>query len=191
MVGHNVVIDVISKLTENNQIANLIVPLNEFNQKLKPETSLSLNLGLNYNTQDSIADYAKRIIDNTNDDYVNAKIKNNLEEDDLRRKCFITYLSKTIGDFGQILKIHNLNQGDNIKRWFITHDRMAAYIAYKLGLNIIFARNPQIYIYDKTIVRVDTGSRAGFGTQLTPEAGHLHLLNTDPNDPIIEIKLKN
>ena len=54
VVGHNVVIDVISKLTENNQIANLIVPLNEFNQKLKPETSLSLNLGLNYNPSNQL-----------------------------------------------------------------------------------------------------------------------------------------
>ena len=48
VVGHNVVNEVISELTESNQIANLIVSLDEFNNKLKPETSLSFNLGLNY-----------------------------------------------------------------------------------------------------------------------------------------------
>ncbi len=54
VVGHNVVIDVVSELTENNQIANLIVSLDEFDKKLKPETSLSLNLGLNYNPSNQL-----------------------------------------------------------------------------------------------------------------------------------------
>ena len=54
VVGHNVVVDVISELTQSNQIANLIVSLDQFNQKLKPENSLSINLGLNYNPSNQL-----------------------------------------------------------------------------------------------------------------------------------------
>ena len=44
-MGYNAVSEVLPQLISEGQIANIIVPLSEFNDKLKAETSTSLNLG--------------------------------------------------------------------------------------------------------------------------------------------------
>ncbi|MEC3906167.1 TonB-dependent receptor [Tamlana sp. 2201CG12-4] len=49
VVGYNAVADVISQLETQGEIANVIVPVSEFNQELKPESSISINLGVDYN----------------------------------------------------------------------------------------------------------------------------------------------
>ena len=48
VIGFNVVNEVIYELTKNNQIVNLVVPIDEFNGELKPESSLSINVGFKY-----------------------------------------------------------------------------------------------------------------------------------------------
>lgn len=49
VLGYNAVITKIPKLEEEGQIANLIIPLSEFENVLNPENSVSFNLGLDYN----------------------------------------------------------------------------------------------------------------------------------------------
>ena len=48
VIGFNVVNEVIYELTKNNQIVNLVVPIEEFNEELKPESSFSINAGFKY-----------------------------------------------------------------------------------------------------------------------------------------------
>ena len=45
VLGYNAVSEVLPQLINEGQIANIVVPLSEFNDKLKAETSTSLNLG--------------------------------------------------------------------------------------------------------------------------------------------------
>ena len=45
VIGYNVINNVINQLIEEGQIANIIVPLSDFNTPLKPESSLSVNIG--------------------------------------------------------------------------------------------------------------------------------------------------
>ena len=45
VIGYNVINSVINQLIEEGQIANIIIPLSDFNTPLKPESSLSINIG--------------------------------------------------------------------------------------------------------------------------------------------------
>ena len=54
VIGFNAVNEVISELYRNNEIVNIVVPMNEFNDKLKPESSISINLGINYIQSDKL-----------------------------------------------------------------------------------------------------------------------------------------
>ena len=45
VIGYNVVNDVMSQLIEEGQIINIVVPLEEFENSLSPESSLSVNIG--------------------------------------------------------------------------------------------------------------------------------------------------
>ncbi len=48
VLGYNAVATAIPQLQSQGQIANLIVPISEFNKELKPENSISINLGVDY-----------------------------------------------------------------------------------------------------------------------------------------------
>ena len=48
VVGYNVYEEVINQLIDEGQIAGIIVPIEEFNNRLKPESSLSINLGFDH-----------------------------------------------------------------------------------------------------------------------------------------------
>jgi len=54
VIGFNVVDKVISELYRDNQIVNIVVPMNEFDDKLNPESSISINLGVNYIQSDKL-----------------------------------------------------------------------------------------------------------------------------------------
>ena len=54
VIGFNVVDEVIRELYRDNQIVNLVIPINEFDDKLNPESSISFNLGLNYIQSDKL-----------------------------------------------------------------------------------------------------------------------------------------
>ena len=54
VIGFNVVDEVISELYRDNQIVNIVVPMNEFDDKLNPESSISINLGVNYIQSDKL-----------------------------------------------------------------------------------------------------------------------------------------
>lgn len=48
VLGYNVVTTAIPQLEEEGQIANIVVPISEFNNELKPENSVSFNVGADY-----------------------------------------------------------------------------------------------------------------------------------------------
>lgn len=49
VLGYNAVISKINELEEQGQIANSVVPITEFDDELKPENSISINIGADYN----------------------------------------------------------------------------------------------------------------------------------------------
>ncbi len=49
VLGYNAVISKINELETQGQIANIVVPLSDFENELKPENSISINVGVDYN----------------------------------------------------------------------------------------------------------------------------------------------
>lgn len=49
VLGYNAVISKINELEAQGQIANIVVPLSDFENELKPENSISINVGVDYN----------------------------------------------------------------------------------------------------------------------------------------------
>ena len=54
VIGFNVYEELINQLVDDGQISNILVPIEEFNDELKPESSISLNLGMNNRINDNI-----------------------------------------------------------------------------------------------------------------------------------------
>ncbi|SFZ90460.1 outer membrane receptor for ferrienterochelin and colicins [Flaviramulus basaltis] len=54
VLGYNAVSTAIPQLEEEGQIANIVVPISEFDNELKPENSVSFNVGIDYNPITSI-----------------------------------------------------------------------------------------------------------------------------------------
>lgn len=54
VLGYNAVIDAITLLNSQGQIANILVPLSEFSNALNPESSLSINIGSKYKLSSSV-----------------------------------------------------------------------------------------------------------------------------------------
>ena len=54
VIGFNVYEELINQLVDDGQISNILVPIEEFNDELKPESSISLNLGLNNNMNENL-----------------------------------------------------------------------------------------------------------------------------------------
>ena len=55
VLGYNVYEELINQLIDDGQINNILVPIEEFNNVLKPESSISINLGMNNNINDNFS----------------------------------------------------------------------------------------------------------------------------------------
>ncbi|MET2986620.1 TonB-dependent receptor plug domain-containing protein [Aureibaculum conchae] len=54
ILGYNAVPDAIKTLEDNGEISNIIIPNTEFNSELKPENSISIDLGFDYDVTTSL-----------------------------------------------------------------------------------------------------------------------------------------
>ncbi len=54
VIGYNVYENVLNQLIEQGEISSIIIPADEFNESLKPENSLSINIGYNFSLNDNI-----------------------------------------------------------------------------------------------------------------------------------------
>ena len=55
VIGYNVVEDVLNQLIDEGQIANIIIPIEEFEDPLSPESSFGVNIGYNREINDKIS----------------------------------------------------------------------------------------------------------------------------------------
>ena len=55
VIGYNVVEDVLNQLIDEGQIANIVVPIDEFEDPLSPENSFGVNLGYNSDINEKIS----------------------------------------------------------------------------------------------------------------------------------------
>lgn len=67
VLGYNAVIDKINELAEQGQIANIVVPLSNFEDELKPENSISINVGVDYNVTSKLKLSINAFRNNIND----------------------------------------------------------------------------------------------------------------------------
>lgn len=54
VLGYNAVPEALARLVEQGQIANIIVPVSEFDEQLKAESSLSINIGTDYKVSNNL-----------------------------------------------------------------------------------------------------------------------------------------
>lgn len=73
VLGYNAVTTKIPELEAEGQIANIIVPLSEFEDELNPENSISINIGLDYNPISSIK-LNLNVFRNTIEDLIDTRV---------------------------------------------------------------------------------------------------------------------
>jgi outer membrane receptor for ferrienterochelin and colicins len=67
VLGYNAVIDKINELDAQGQIANIVVPLSNFDNELQPENSISINVGADYNPTSKLKFSINAFRNNIND----------------------------------------------------------------------------------------------------------------------------
>lgn len=67
VLGYNAVIDKINELDEQGQIANIVVSLSNFENELRPENSISINVGADYNPTSKLKFSINAFRNNIND----------------------------------------------------------------------------------------------------------------------------
>lgn len=73
VLGYNAVSDAITQLEAEGQIANQIVPISAFSDELKPESSLAINVGIDYEPTSKIL-VQLNVFRNTIDDLIDTRI---------------------------------------------------------------------------------------------------------------------
>ncbi|WP_431106857.1 TonB-dependent receptor plug domain-containing protein [Winogradskyella poriferorum] len=73
VLGYNAVSDVISELQEQGEIANIVVPLSEFEEDLSPENSISINLGMDFKLSSQF-NFNINAFRNTIDDLIDTRV---------------------------------------------------------------------------------------------------------------------
>ncbi len=73
VLGYDAVADAIAQLEAEGQIANQIVPVSAFSDELKPESSLAINIGLDYNPTSKLS-FQLNVFRNTIDDLIDTRI---------------------------------------------------------------------------------------------------------------------
>lgn len=73
VLGYNAVPDAIAQLETEGQIANQIVPVSAFSDELKPESSLAINVGVDYKPTSTLS-FQVNLFRNTIDDLIDTRI---------------------------------------------------------------------------------------------------------------------
>ncbi len=120
VIGYNVVEDVLNQLINEGQIANIIVPIDEFEEPLSPESSFGLNVGYNRDLNEKI---------NMSVNVFNNSAKNLID--------YRVIANKTNGQ--NVFSYYNVNNvstfGFDIKTKFKTDN----YLNFTLGYQLLYA----------------------------------------------------
>ncbi|MCK7589322.1 TonB-dependent receptor [Subsaxibacter sp. CAU 1640] len=73
VLGYNAVTTAIPQLQEEGQIANVVVPLSEFENELNPENSIGINIGADYNPISSLK-FGLNVFRNNIDDLIDTRV---------------------------------------------------------------------------------------------------------------------
>lgn len=73
ILGYNAVPEVIERLESQGQIANIVIPPSEFNAALKPENSISLDIGIDYKVSSRLT-FDANLFRNNIDDLIDTRI---------------------------------------------------------------------------------------------------------------------
>lgn len=73
VLGYNAVTTKIPEMENEEQIANIIVPLSDFEDELNPENSISINLGVNYNLYQNLK-FNLNVFRNSINDLIDTRI---------------------------------------------------------------------------------------------------------------------
>lgn len=73
VLGYNAVTTAITKLEEQGEIANIVVPISEFENELNPENSVSINIGLDFKASSEIK-FSLNTFRNNIDDLIDTRV---------------------------------------------------------------------------------------------------------------------
>ncbi|MEZ4801351.1 MAG: TonB-dependent receptor [Gelidibacter sp.] len=73
VLGYNAVSTALPQLQEEGQIANVVVPLSEFENELNPENSIGINIGADYNPISSLK-FGLNVFRNNIDDLIDTRV---------------------------------------------------------------------------------------------------------------------
>lgn len=122
VLGYDAVADAIAQLEAEGQIANQIVPVSAFSDELKPESSLAINIGLDYNPTSKLS-FQVNVFRNTIDDLIDTRVIAN----------------KTNGQ--NVFSYTNVNEVYTQGLEFSTKWKVIKNLQFSAGYQLLFARD--------------------------------------------------
>ena len=144
VVGYNVYEEVINQLIDEGQIAGIIVPIEEFNNRLKPESSLSINLGFDHTSKQKF------------------KLKSNFFLNKARNLIDTRIVATKIN--GQsVFSYHNIDKVSTFGMEVSSDFRINKYLKFLLGYQLLYAFDENVlqeFINGNVYARVNPTSPA-------------------------------
>ncbi len=120
VIGYNVVEDVLDQLFDEGQIANIIVPIEEFEDPLSPESSFGINIGYNRGINEKIS-FSSNFFSNSAKNLIDYRVIAN----------------KTNGQ--NVFSYYNVNNVSTFGFDFNTKYKSDNYFSFSVGYQLLYA----------------------------------------------------
>ena len=121
VIGYNVVEDVLNQLINEGQIANIIIPIEEFEDPLSPESSFGLNIGYNINLDENI-NFSANLFSNSAKNLIDYRVIANKTNG---QNVFSYYNVNNVSTFG--FDINTKYKADNYFSFSVGYQLLYAY----------------------------------------------------------------
>ena len=121
VIGYNVVENVLNQLIDEGQIANIIIPFEEFNESLKPESSFGINIGYDREINEKIS-LSTNLFSNSTKNLIDYRVIANKTNG---QNVFSYYNVNNVSTFG--LDINTKYKADNYFSLSVGYQLLYAY----------------------------------------------------------------
>ena len=121
VIGYNVIEDVLNQLIDEGQIANILVPIDEFEDPLSPENSFGVNLGYNSDINEKIS-LSANIFSNSAKNLIDYRIIANKTNG---QNVFSYYNVNNVSTYG--FEIQSKFKADNFLNYSLGYQLLYAY----------------------------------------------------------------
>ena len=120
VIGYNVYENVLNQLIEQGEISSVIIPVEEFNESLKPESSFSVNIGYDLKLNDNI-NFKTNLFNNITKDLIDTRV----------------VAGKTNGQ--NVFSYYNINEVLTSGFEFETIYKFDNYLKFSIGYQLLYA----------------------------------------------------